>query len=222
MFIKRILLNAADLSPGNGAPVAPAIVVDPAEPAAPTPAATPTVDAKAIAAEVRDSLFAELRRAGILEKSKVPAAPKSPDSAGVAADPLKLRALDRALTRTGLADKLSDTQYRRAERDFVAEDPSDADTWAKDYFHGFSGSPATVQPAVSASQPAIAPPAQTPSGPPQSNRGAPPAAKVSLDETPFHKWPQSDRDAYLKEKGSVAYRTKLNESLKGMPINFRS
>lgn len=221
----RILQNQADASPGNGAPAGePAAVETPAQPAAQTPAApvAQAVDADALAAKVRDSLFAELRKAGVFEKNK-PAPQPSAKSTGEAppapqADPIKLRALDRALTRAGLADKLSDAQYRRAERDFVVEDPSDADGWAKDYFHGFGGSPAPApNPAAPAAQQAA--PAQPSNAQPASSRGAPAPTQVPLEEMKAHLMSIADRDAYIAKYGMQKYLAKAKGDLKGVTID---
>lgn len=228
-MITRILQNQADGSPGNGAPVTPPAAVEtPAQPAAQTPAAPAApapADADAIAAKVRDSLFAELRKAGLFEKNKpAPASGAKPNGEAQApqADPIKLRALDRALSRTGLADKLTDAQYRRAERDFVVEDPSDADSWAKDYFTGFVGShaPAPVQNAATvAAQPAA--PAQPSNAIPASSRGAPPAPQVPLEEMNPWTMSETDRDAFIKQKGIKVYLEKARQFGKGIVIDPR-
>lgn len=218
MFIRpRILMSEADSSGGNGA-VAPSVVNSPSESAAPVPTAPAGgVDVDAIATKVRDSLFAELRRAGMFEKQK-PAAPvakgESP-SANPQPDPLKLRSLDRALTKSGLATRLSDSQYQRAEKAFASEDPPDADGWVRDYFDGFGApnpSPVT-QPAPVPAQPLNARPA--------SDRGSPPAPQVPLYEQKLRDLSEADRGALLKEKGLQWYRTKLAADLKGQPIKLR-
>lgn len=224
----RILQNQADGSPGNGAPATPTVAVEtPAQPAAQTPAAPAApapADADAIAAKVRDSLFAELRKAGVFEKNK-PAAPAAkPNGEAPAtpqADPIKLRALDRALTRTGLADKLTDAQYRRAERDFVVEDPSDADSWAKDYFSGFGGSAPAPQP--NAAQPAApqAAPAQPTNAQPASSRGAPAPAQVPLEEMDVWTMSVADRDAFIRKYGTAKYLEKAKQQGKGKLIDTR-
>lgn len=218
MFIRpRILMSEADSSGGNGA-VVPSVVSPPSESAAPVPTAPAGgVDVDTIATKVRDSLFAELRRAGVFEKQK-PAAPvakgESP-SANPQPDPLKLRALDRALAKTGLASSLSDSQYQRAERAFAAEDPPDVESWTRDYFAGFGApnpSPVT-QPAPQPAQPANARPA--------SDRGSPPAPQVPLYEQKLRDLSEADRSALIKEKGLQWYRTKLAADLKGQPIKLR-
>jgi hypothetical protein len=213
----RILMSEVDASSGNGA-VAPSVAVSPSESAASVPTAPAGgVDVDAIAAKVRDSLFAELRRAGMFEKQK-PAQPpvkgESP-SANAQPDPLKLRSLDRALAKSGLASSLSDSQYQRAERAFASEDPSDVEGWTRDYFAGFgmpTPSPVT-QPAQQPAQPLNARPA--------SDRGSPPAPQVPLYEQKLRDLTEADRSALIKEKGLGWYRTKLASDLKGQPIKLR-
>jgi hypothetical protein len=214
----RILMSEADTSGGNGA-VAPSVAVSPSESAAPVPTAPPAgVDVDAIAAKVRDSLFAELRRSGMFEKQKPaqpPAKGESP-SANPQPDPLRLRALDRALAKNGLASRLSDSQYQRAEKAFMAEDPPDVDGWTRDYFDGFgmpTPSPVNAQPAPGPAQPTNARPA--------SDRGSPPAPQVPLYEQKLRDLTEADRSALIKEKGLGWYRTKLAADLKGQPIKLR-
>lgn len=214
----RILMSEVDASSGNGA-VVPSVVNPPSESAAPVPTAPAGgVDVDAIATKVRDSLFAELRRAGMFEKQKpAPAPAKSGESpsANAQPDPLKLRSLDRALTKSGLATRLSDSQYQRAEKAFAAEDPPDVEGWVRDYFDGFGApnpSPVT-QPAPQPAQPLNARPA--------SDRGSPPPPQVPLYEQKLRDLSEADRNALLKEKGPQWYRTKLAADLKGQPIKLR-
>ena len=217
MFIRpRILMSEVDASSGNGAG-APSVVNPSSESAAPVPTApVASVDVDAIVTKVRDSLFAELRRSGAFEKQK-PVAPvaKGESPTATQPDPLRLRALDRALAKSGLASSLSDSQYQRAERAFAAEDPPDVEGWTRDYFAGFgmpTPSPVT-QPAQQPAQPTNARPA--------SDRGSPPAPQVPLYEQKLRDLSDADRTALLKEKGPQWYRTKLANDLKGQPIKLR-
>lgn len=221
----RILLNEVGSSPGSGAAPPANSTPAPAPAPAPSPAQPQQLSAeatKAIADQVRDGVFAELRRSGVLTEKK--AQTKAPENgtspnAPPAMDPSKLRALDRAVARAGHADRISSAAYERLERAFVAEAPEDTEAWVKEYFSAFTG---PAQPAQS--QPTTAP-TGTPPAPtnqrPDSDRGGTPPPKVPAEEADLVKMSDADRAAIIKEKGLSWYRTQLAKQLKGRPITFR-
>lgn len=231
-MLKRILMNQVDASPGNSAGAAPAAVPDEVQPqaqgAAPISITQADLDA-AIAsavdrgiAKARDSLYAEARRSASGQKPAK--ASDSPPSAAAQAtlDPLKLRSLDRALAKTGLASRLTDSQYQRAEKAFAAEDPSDAEAWTSDYFAGFSGSPSTTtQPSAAPAAAIPAQPAQPTNAQPASSRGAPPAPQVPLDEMNVWTMSVADRDAFIAKHGTKKYLEKARQQGRNISIDPR-
>lgn len=154
MRFPRILMNAADASPGSGqpapapAPAAPA-VPEPSPPAQQPAPAQGAVDVAAITRQVTDGVFASLRRAGVLTSAR----PTAPVPTGVApgdapaapqqsspppqqpVDPMhrlmQLRALDRARERAGLG-AIGDRALALIERAYIDEAPPDADAWVAD------------------------------------------------------------------------------------------
>jgi hypothetical protein len=229
--IKRILMSAVDAGGGgNSAPADPPVEAPPAPaPGASGPSITLTqaeLDAKIASvaesafARARDSFYAEARRVAA-PKQSAPTKTKDDPSAAITPDPIRLRSLDRALNKAGLATKLSDSQYQRAEKAFAAEDPPDVEMWIKDYFDGFGSAPAPAAAPVAVPTPAAQPPAQPTNAHPASNRGAPPAPNTSLVMSDFARWPVTDQLAYLKEKGAIAYREARNNSLKGRAVKLR-
>jgi len=206
---QRILMQEADGSPGSGSnPSAPA----PTEPQAQGAAANagaPTVDVAAIASAVRDAVFADLRRSGVLGKEK----PKAKDEPAPQAN---LRALDRAVARHPHAPKLNDAAYSRLERAFADESPSDAGLWLKDYFEGM-GIAESATPAVTVT----ATPAPLQRNGPPLNGGTPPAPKPDLENTPILDLSQADRDHLIKLKGPKWYLDKLAEQNRGKSVRLR-
>jgi len=255
MFLnaKRILMVAVGASPGGGgaaaqpttdlAAPAPAAGTPAAAPAAaitppPTPAQGPApVDVAQLARAVSDSVFAELRRAGVVKKAAAPAATDTP-AATPAAQPTqdvgKLRALDRALMSTGLASRLvDDDAYRRIERDFMAESPDDARDWATRYFAGFgvvtpAAPAATPAAAAAAASPNAAQPASSPAPTPQptnvrpaSDAGGPPPPRQHLEDVDLVSASVADREALLKSKGLKWYTDTLHNQMRDRKIKLR-
>lgn len=145
MITKRIFMNEEDGSPsGGGAPPAPA-----QPPATPAAAPAPTVPVDQIKTlitetfgELRNGLFADLRKAGALGKDKPPETPPpatpAPAAAaaptGISATDVKLMIeRDRALTRSEIEHKLTPAQRRRMESALEADKPEDVSEWAKTY-----------------------------------------------------------------------------------------
>lgn len=221
---KRILMNEADSGSGNGAAV-PSTPDSPATPQAQGAAAPATLDALMSALDKRleerdqklhDKVFAALRRDGGL--SKKPNQP-SADAAPVNTQPsvTDFRSLDRALAKSGLADRLSDSAYKRLEKAFAEDSPADAHAWVKDYFDGFGTSPAT-QPSSQPSSPAKT---EQPAAPhPVSNRGAPQAVQTPVEELNLWSASDADRKAFIAQKGVRAYVQKLQQQGKGRPVQL--
>jgi len=218
MIIERTTAPEADATNGNSAAPAPA----PEHQNEPQAQAAPAItreDLRAITSEIRDGLFAELRKSGVFDQKKSKAAPSAdPTSTQNTAqpDPIKLRSLDRALAKTGLASRLSDSQYQRAEKMFVAEDPADVDAWVKDVFDGYGVAP----PATATAQPTPAPKPQN--AQPASDRGSPPPSQVPLYEADLMTMSDSDRTALTREKGPRWFRDQLAKQLKGRPMRIGS
>lgn len=149
MQTKRIYMNEADGSPGNGAPVAPPAPAEPQAQAAPVPdlsqlvsqivaQVSTTVDEKLTAQE--NKIFANLRKSGALGKDKpaddkpAPQPAAAPASPGLSPADVKVmiertRAVDRAV----FEHKLTDAQTKRMTAAMEAEAPPDAVAWAKSY-----------------------------------------------------------------------------------------
>lgn len=119
--------------PEHVEPVAPAAGAASVTPQA--QGAAPPLDpaiVAAIAASVRDSVFADLRRTGQLKQAKPPAETTNPGQSAAGPDLARLRQLDRAIARTGVGASLKDSIYQRMERDFQAESPPDAEAWVRE------------------------------------------------------------------------------------------
>lgn len=194
----RILMNAqpGDGSPGGAPP--PAAAPTPAPPPAQGDVASLIADqmktlAPAIAQQVNDAVFANLRRAGVLGEGggKKPAAPTGDPAAPAQPQPAVenrslLRSFDRATAKLGL----SDAAIERMEREFLAERPTDVNGWVKGYLSDFGigqgtgGSPAPTAPTQ---QPPAAPAAAPPPSPANPTPVAPnPAALGDLDRADLH------------------------------------
>lgn len=165
----------------------------------------------AIKQEARDSAFAEARRQGLFKDSKK-TAPSAEAAASVPA--VDLRALDRALMRTGLGASLSDAAIQRMERAFQAESPSDAGDWVKEYLGSFGVAPTATQ---TVSAPAAAPKNATPA----SDGGAPPAARVVPDEPDLLSASVADREHYAKVLGPRKFVALYRKQMAGIKISLR-
>lgn len=230
--ITRILMTAADGSPGGGAPPAPGA------PAAGTPAAVPTTPPAqgatpildratedALVRKGRDAAFAELRRSGALKKSFLQNTGEG-DGNGAAATPATSaqldvaqgRRLDRALARHGHASRLNDAAYGRIERALAAETPDDIDGWVQEYFGGMGvAQPGAAPPAASMPNQPTAPPA----GPPVTARGAPGPSQAPLEQMDILKMSDSDRRALIAQKGLRFYTDRLRAQLRGVRVEVR-
>jgi hypothetical protein len=191
-------MNEADASPGSGAasdssassaPQASGASANAQPPAttAPDPGMVKAIaDAVAgsVGTSVKDTVFAELRRTGVLKGST----PKPQATTTAAADPASSpnptidatagRRLDRALNRLGFAAHLDDRAYQRVERDFAADSPTDPEAWVREYY-GSMGVKPTPQQAANGAASSGAQPA-TPAAP----AAATPAAAAAQPTTP--------------------------------------
>lgn len=213
----RILMQQEDSAPTGSptpAPTAPTEV--------PAQGAAPTLDVSAIAAavteQVRNGVFAELRRSGALVKEK----PAKPSVTPTEAPPqVNLRALDRAVARHPSAAQLSDRAYERLERAFKDEAPEDATAWLADYFQGMgvaAPQPATpTAPAVTTAAPA----APRSAVPISSGGGSPPAPTVPLEERDILSLSEADKLHLIKTKGPVWYSKTLAEQNKNKLVRIR-
>lgn len=249
MHLKRIFMNtvgANGASPGSGqapgtppaqqqsAPAGGGVPTgsQPQPQSAPTPqaqgAATLPADAiDTIVAKVTDGVFATLRRAGVLKQQPQPKPTTQPGDAGTAAqaaaptvDVMRMRALDRAVTRAGMADRLDGAAYTRLERAFVEEAPDDVDGWVGGYFRGMG-----VQQQAAQQQPQPQP--QNGAAPqpnnahPASDRGSPPAPKVAPEDVDLIKMSDADRKALVRDKGLGWYWENLMKQLRGRKVTTR-
>jgi len=258
--LKRILMQAVGdtAGGGTGAPPAqpstpPATAVPP--PAAPsTPPAAPAPGAPAaatltpeLARAVENSVNAALRRAGLLGQngpqptpSAQPALATAPAPQAAQQDLGRLRALDRALSTSGIAARLDERAYQRLERDFIQESPTDATEWAWEYVRGFgitrtAGTPAPATPPAAppasapttppATQPppAAAAPAgtQQPNTQPVSNGGGPPAPREHVEDVDLVGASQADREHLLKTKGLKWYTDTLEKQMRDRRVRVR-
>jgi hypothetical protein len=180
---------------------------------------------------VRDSIFAEARRTFTEKRTKTKddAAPataqnsSTPSAIDGATERRMMRDLDRHLTKLGLADKISPTQYARAERDLLAEyaNVNDVGSWVKDYFEGYGAAPTAAAPSSTTQPQQTAPRQSAPQNErPVTDRGAPPASNSPLAEQDLYSMSDSDRLALIREKGPVWFREKLNRDSKGRKLSF--
>jgi hypothetical protein len=232
MFLrfKRILMNEVDAGSGNGAAPAPTASVEPsqAQGDAITLSKTDLAALVATAAEkavasAKDSLFAEARRTftGKQTKTKTDDAPTQ-TNAPTQIDPFKMRRLDFAMTKTGIAADLTPTQYERAHRDYAAEAPDDAESWIKDYFHGHGkfAPPVTQATAATVTQPVTSTTSQ-PAKPPVSDRGTPPVSAVPLEEQDIYAMSPGDRDALRRQKGDKWFTDRILDQSKRHTVKLR-
>jgi hypothetical protein len=226
-MFKRILMNAADTSPGNGAVPPPAAVppttATPA-PGAPTP--NPLEDlVTRLATQVEtlsksvNSLHATDRR---VREGKPPA--KSDDKDGtvpIADDPSSLLAL-----RDAFDDSTSDLKLTKGQRQLVREavmakrlHPGDVDGFVTDYVSraGWTATNASTPSAPAAAATPLAPTNDRPA----SDRGSPPPPKVPLAEADLLTMSDSDRAALIREKGIKWFVEKTRAQGKGRAVAFR-
>lgn len=172
---------------------------------------------KAMLDERDNKFFANLRRTGVIKDAKrtetppgeQPPAPTNPSSSSL--DLQKARSLDRTLSRTGLAAKLTERQYTRLERDFAADNPDDVEGWVKEYFEGFGGSQPAAATAASPQSPTTA---QPHNARPITAAAPPPAPQqVPLEEADLLTLSPSDRQKVLDAKGIKWFTDQLHKQV---------
>lgn len=173
---------------------------------------------------VRDALNADARRAAAPRTTTTNAATTTSSGTPSATPPApavdvtRMRALDRAIARTGHAP--SEAAYQRMERAFADESPSDVDGWVRDYYAGLGVARTTAAPAASTapSTTAHAPTTvATPANPPVS-ASAPTAPSVPLEQQNVLQMSQSDRDALRRQLGPAKYAERLMQDARGVTI----
>lgn len=172
--LTRFLMNEEDGSPGGGS-VPPAPAEPTATPAA-VPAPEPTIPVSQLKSvigevfgELRNGIFADLRKAGALKKdepatpAKQPAA--APASTGLtAAEVEAMLERERVVTRVATEHKLTDAQVKRMKGLLAAERPEDVSGWVSSFV--------TDMGFVRAENPATPSTPALPSAAPISDRGA--------------------------------------------------
>lgn len=221
---QRILMNAADASPGGGPATSSNSTPAPAPNPSPTPQAQGdgqplTLDGvKPVLMQlVRDALNADARRSGSGKQPQPK--PKNNGASAPTFDGARYRELDRAVTRAGMAETLSGTAYRRLERAFADENPEDAESWVADYFAGLGvakSKPTTTATNTTATTAVTA----APTTPPVSDRGAPPAVQAPLEERDLTTLSAADRAALIQSKGLDWYVKTLARQQAGKRIKF--
>jgi hypothetical protein len=224
-WLSNILMNQADSSPGGGAAPAATPQAQGAAPAQ-TPAFDTTSIAAAVAEQVRNSMFAELRRAGVLggdnnERSQPkPKAGRHDEGAAPppsvsTADVQKVAKFQRAL---GAAGFTSD-QESIIETLFDVEKPEVGaiGEWvaAKAKALGITKGAGTGT--TNPTGQVATPPAQ-----PASNAGAPAGPSQFTEDTPLWKLSPEDRAAFIRQKGLTVYRQTLQQQLRGVRVTVRN
>lgn len=168
----------------------------------------------------KNTVFATLRRDGQVGSKKPTKTPAATSGDGVV-PPADMRALDRALNRSGHAQRLDDAAYRRIERAYADESPDDPGSWVESYFGGFgigASSTTATSPATTTAAPSAVPTATQPKTPPASDRGAPQAPRVPLEEQDLVTMSDTDRNALIKQKGNAWFTKALMSQLKGRSV----
>ncbi len=217
------LLAPEDASPGGGSPPPPASPA-PAPAATPAQGPAPTFDtaalAREVAASVRDSVFAELRKSGALKKDTAAAPAPDKDTPPAPAGAHDVEALIERHQSLGLAlgkYDIPETALARARQSFKADSPTDVGAWvttfATDMGWKQRSSAAQPAPGIAAASPPV-----TPSGPPVTGGGAPPASDPVRSDTPIHKRSIPDREALRREIGDIEYKNRLFREMASVQI----
>jgi hypothetical protein len=204
--------------PGNSADAAP-VVNATTEPQAQAAPGITRDDLKSFASDIRDGIFADLRKAGVFGKtSKANRQDAKEETAPTADDPSSLLAL-----RDAFDDATSDLKLTKGQRQLLRESvmtkrPDDVDGYVSDYATraGWNQAPVSSPNAVQA---ATAPKPQN--AQPVSDRGAPPPSQVPLAEADLVTMSESDRAHLIKEKGLRWYKDHLAGQLKGRRMLLR-
>jgi len=211
----RVLRNQADASPGGGATPSNNGSTTAAAPSGSSAPSSAPIDVSAIAEQVarqvNDSVFASLRRAGVLGSDKGAKRADAPDTGAPApANPVgmseehvaKLMRLNRALGAAGLSAE----QESAIEKLFKLESPDDVSGWVANTVRSLGFGKAT-------STPTTAPSVTTAPNPaPASNGGAPGSPAPSYDDAPWSR-PQDVVDRLVREKGYPKAARELRDAL---------
>lgn len=211
----------------------------PVTPPATTPAATRVTftaeqqeEVNRIASRAREEGKQSAQRRAEPPKSQPTASTQHPTAE--APSGLSLADVQRMIAREGdfvtalTGAGLDDDQKRSVRALFVAANPDDVGAWWKDTIEplklGKQPAPPATTPPVTQTTPQQVSPQETPTQPavpPVSDRGAPPAPKVPLEEAYLPTMSQSDRDALIKTKGARWYMDQLTKQLRGKSIDLR-
>lgn len=175
--------------------------------ATPTPAIDVAAITKAVAEQVSNSVFASLRRAGVMK-----GAAQTEQTPPAAAQPDVTQIVQReiALARTLGAAGLSDAQIATVDKLFRVDNPPDVAAWANQ----------TVA-SLGIGRTAPVAPSHPPSPRPSSDGGAPGGiAPPSFADEPWRLTAQ-DVERGIREKGSLRYGAEARDALKRALTNTR-
>lgn len=228
----KMLMNQQDGSPGGGAPAG-----TPGTPATPqaqgaTPAAIDMQQlVSAVTAAVKDGVFADLRRSGVLKPSKQQQTidvgeqptPPAPQAQAASQDPEKvvqrMRSFDRAVGKANLTD----AQVTRMEKALKADSPDDVGAWCQSYLEEM-GLVKPNTPNATNNTPGTAPQASR-SGPTMSDGGAPARDPGLATEGQVWRMTTAETDSLIREKGYAGagreLRARLKQDLRGVRLLFR-
>ena len=236
----KMLMNQEGGSPGGGAaPPAGSGTPNPAPPAQGGAPAAPSIDTAKlvgdIAKQVKDGVFAELRRSGVFKGGKDPepgdgggagaGGDKSPPNAtpGLSpADVQKLIARETAFERIATEHKLTEGQRKHVKAALDSASPEDVGGWAKTFLTdlGIVKAPPTANQSNNGGAQGAAP-----NRSPGISDGGAPTRDTSLNhEGQVWKMTKADVDALVKEKGFQAaaheLRARMKQDLRGTRIMF--
>jgi len=176
---KRIYMNEADASPGNGAPAAPPAQAEPpATPAAPAPSAVSLDQVKAVVGEMlggfKNEFFANARKAGLLKKEES-APPATPSAAAAAPSSLSVDdvkamiARENAIARISAEHKLKPEAEKRLRDAVEFSKPDDALGYCTSFVTDLGLVRTNTEPSTTTTQTV----AVVPNAAPISDRGSP-------------------------------------------------
>jgi len=216
----RVLRNQADASPGGGAAPSnngtPTAAVPSGQGTTPSASIDVSAIAEQVARQVNDSVFASLRRAGVIGSDKgatkrvdandTSAPTTSPaNSAGMSEEHVaKLMRLNRALGAAGLSSE----QESAIEKLFKLESPDDVSGWVTTTVRALGFGKANPTPTTT-----TAPTTSAPNPAPASNGGAPGTPAPNYDDSPWTR-PQDVVDRLVREKGYPKAARELREALR--------
>ena len=227
MLIKsRLMAPEGDPSPsGGGAPGTPAPTATPAP--GPAPAIDTAALARDVAATVRDSIFAELRKSGVLGKPAAPPATDSVAPSGTPAPAPSVVDVEALLERReNFAHALGkfdvpESAIPRARKAFTSEKPDDVNGWVATFASEMGWKQRNAPAPASAGSPAATTATATTITPHVTERPGPPAAHVVTDDTPLRSMSESDREAYRRKVGDIKFADRYLEELKGVRVKTR-